>query len=91
MRLLQEAPKRPAHSRGTGKVGQGTSIPTNSWPAKRPRRSSVPLALQRLKYVQPIVSVPSLEASTRALHVLRDIGLSSDLDTQEAPFALPSK
>ncbi|MFN0017009.1 MAG: PDZ domain-containing protein [Pirellulaceae bacterium] len=37
-----------------------------------------------IKYVQPIVSAPSLEASTRALHVLRDIGLSSDLDTQEA-------
>jgi PDZ domain len=37
-----------------------------------------------IKYVQPLVSVPSLEASTRALHVLRDIGLSSDPDTQDA-------
>jgi hypothetical protein len=37
-----------------------------------------------IKYVQPLVSVPSLEASTRALHVLREIGLSSDLDVQDA-------
>ena len=37
-----------------------------------------------IKYVQPLVSIPSLEASTRALHVLREIGLSSDLDTQDA-------
>lgn len=37
-----------------------------------------------IKYVRPLVSSPSLEASTRALHVLRDIGLSSDIDTQDA-------
>lgn len=37
-----------------------------------------------IPHVKPIVSAPSLEASTRALHVLREIGLSSDVDTQDA-------
>src|SRR5436190_4173266 len=37
-----------------------------------------------IKYVKPLVSATSLEASTRALHVLRDLGLSSDVDTQDA-------
>lgn len=37
-----------------------------------------------IKHVKPVLATSSLEATTRALHVLRELGLSSDLDTQDA-------
>ena len=79
----QEAPKRPATPAELEKWARDLDS-DEFLTREEATQKLVAAGTPAIKYVQPIVSVPSLEASTRALHVLRDIGLSSDLDTQEA-------
>ncbi len=79
----KEAPKRPATPAELEKWAR--DLDSDEFLAREEATLNLVAAgTPAIKYVQPIVSVPSLEASTRAMHVLRDIGLSSDLDTQEA-------
>lgn len=79
----KEAPKRPATVAELEKWAK--DLDSDEFLAREEATLKLIAAgAPAIKYVQPIVSVPSLEASTRALHVLRDIGLSADLDTQEA-------
>jgi hypothetical protein len=79
----KEAPKRPATPAELEKWA--SNLDSDEFLAREEATLKLIAAgTPAIKYVQPIVSHPSLEASTRALHVLRDIGLSSNLDTQEA-------
>ncbi len=79
----KEAPKRPATPAELEKWAK--DLDSDEFLAREEATLRLAAAgTPAIKHVQPLVSSPSLEASTRALHVLREIGLSSDLDTQDA-------
>ena len=79
----KQAPKRPATPAELEKWAK--DLDSDEFLAREEATLKLSAAgTPAIKYVQPLVSVPSLEASTRALHVLREIGLSSDLDVQDA-------
>ena len=80
---VKEAPQRPATPAELEKWAK--DLDSDEFLAREEATLKLSAAgTPAIKYVQPLVSVPSLEASTRALHVLREIGLSSDLDVQDA-------
>ena len=79
----KEVPKRPATPQELAQWAK--DLDSDEFQARETATLNLAAAgAPAISHVKPMLDSPSLEASTRALHVLRELGLSSDLDTQDA-------
>src|SRR4051812_43723437 len=82
-KLTKAPPKRPATAQELEKWAK--DLDSDEFHAREEATLNLATAgAPAIKYMKAVLTGPSLEATTRALHVLREIGLSSDLDTQDA-------